>query len=186
MYREPFSENSQMPEEFKQLQIDAVHQDPDYRPTITKMFRVLRNCVEDYSEMHSLLQDSLSSSSSELNRKPSTPKPIIPKQAYSIDQDAYSLPINLPDFESFKYMTLSDAAKQHRLYKNGKCVGDVKTAYKCFEAYANLVYAGRTAKRNQIMAKYYKAYYITKGLVENPPNKDKIVAELFKEVADDE
>ncbi|PKB98685.1 hypothetical protein RhiirA5_430977, partial [Rhizophagus irregularis] len=43
-----------------------------------------------------------------------------------------------------------------------------------------------TTKRNRITAKYYKAYYISKGLVEGPPNKDKIVAEVYKEVADDE
>ncbi|PKY30538.1 hypothetical protein RhiirB3_418821, partial [Rhizophagus irregularis] len=80
-------------------------------------------------------------------------------------------------------MTLAEAAKQHkRVDKHGKLLGDVKTAYKCFEAYAN----SNTTTRNQIMAKYYKAYYISKGFVEGPPDKEKIVAELFKEVADDE
>ncbi|CAB4387762.1 unnamed protein product [Rhizophagus irregularis] len=103
-----------MPEEFKQLEIDAVQHDPDFRPKITKMFEVLRNCVKDYSKRHSLSQDSSNSSSLRLSRKPSTPKPI-PKRAYSIDQDQYALPIDLPDFESFKYMTLTDAAKQHKL-----------------------------------------------------------------------
>ncbi|PKC76252.1 hypothetical protein RhiirA1_513262 [Rhizophagus irregularis] len=175
MYREPFSENSQMPEEFKQLQFEAVHHDPDFRPKITKMFEVLRNCVKRYS----LSQDPSSSNSS----SPTTLK-FPPKRAFRIDQDAYALPINLPDFESFKYMTLADAAKQHKMYKkNGKPVGDVKTAYKCFEEYAN---NPNTTKRNRITAKYYKAVYILKGLVEGPPNKDKIVAEIFKEVADDE
>ncbi|PKB92099.1 hypothetical protein RhiirA5_452233, partial [Rhizophagus irregularis] len=97
--------------------------------------------------------------------------------------DAYAL----PDLESFKYMTLTDAAMQHRLYnRHGKLAGDLKTAYKCFEAYANLGNTGGTANRNQIKAKYYKAYYISKEFVESPPNKDKIVAELFKEVADNE
>jgi hypothetical protein len=139
------------------------------------MFEVLNNCLED----------SPSFSSSYLSRKPSTLKPkFIPKRAYSID--AHALPSNLPDFESFKYMTLTDAAKQHKMIdRQGRCVGDIRSAYKCFEAYANL---GGTdiANRNQIKAKYYKAYYISRGLVESPPNKDKIVAELFKEVADDE
>ncbi|RGB40246.1 kinase-like domain-containing protein [Rhizophagus diaphanus] len=174
MYREPFSENSQMPGEFKQLQFEAVHHDPDFRPKITKMFEVLRNCVKRY-------QDSSNSNSSSLSRKPSTPNSI-QKRAFGIDQDAYEL-LNLPDFESFKYMTLADATKQHKMFKNGKHSGDVKTAYKCFEAYAN---NPNTTKRNRITAKYYKAYYISRGLAESPPNKDKIVAELFKEVADDE
>jgi TPR repeat protein len=140
------------------------------------MFEVLRNCVKRYS----LSQDTSSSNSSSL---PSTLK-FPSKRAFSIDQDAYALPNNLPDFESFKYMTLADAAKQHKLYyKNGKPCGDVETAYKCFEAYAN---NPNTTKRNQITAKYYKAIYISNGLIESPPNKDKIVAEIFKEVADDE
>ncbi|PKK63351.1 hypothetical protein RhiirC2_789029, partial [Rhizophagus irregularis] len=156
MYREPFSENNQMPEEFKQLEIEAVHHDPDFRPKITKMFEVLNNCFKKYSQFR-------------------------PKRADNID--AYAL----PDLESFKYMTLTDAAMQHRLYnRHGKLAGDLKTAYKCFEAYANLGNTGGTANRNQIKAKYYKAYYISKEFVESPPNKDKIVAELFKEVADNE
>ncbi|UZO06589.1 uncharacterized protein OCT59_026905 [Rhizophagus irregularis] len=128
MYREPFSENSQMPEEFKQLQF------------------------EDYS------------------KRPSASLIPTPKRAYSIDQDAHALPSNLPDFKSFKYMTLIDAAKQHKLCdRKDKLIGDIITAYKCFEAYANL---GGTST-------------ITR-FVESPPNKDKIVAELSKEVADDE
>uniref|UniRef100_U9U394 Protein kinase domain-containing protein n=1 Tax=Rhizophagus irregularis (strain DAOM 181602 / DAOM 197198 / MUCL 43194) TaxID=747089 RepID=U9U394_RHIID len=172
MYREPFSENNQIPGEFKKLEIEAVRHDPTFRPKITKMFEVLRNCVKKYS------QDPSGFCNLTLNRKPSTPK-----RAFSIDQDAYALPINLPDFESFKYMTLADAAKQHKMYKNGKPSGDVKTAYKCFEAYTN---NPNTTKRNRVTAKYYKAVYISRGFVESPPNKDKIVAELFKEVADDE
>ncbi|CAB4388336.1 unnamed protein product [Rhizophagus irregularis] len=122
---------SQMPEEFKQLQFEAVHQDPDFRPKITKMFEVLKNCVR-------LSQDTSSSNSSSLSKNSSTLK-FPSKRASNIYQ---APPINLPDFESFKYMTLADAAKQHKMYKN--------------------------------------------GLVEGPPNKDKIVAEVYKEVADDE
>jgi TPR repeat protein len=113
------------------------------------MFETLSNCFE--SSSYTPLQD----------KKYASPKHV-PK---------------LPDFESFNYMTLAEAAKQHK-----KVDGDKKTAYKCFEAYSN----SNTTIRNQIMAKYYKAYYISKGFVESPPNKDKIIAELFKEVADDE
>jgi hypothetical protein len=158
----------------------AVHRDPDFRPKITKMFEVLNNCLEDYLKGHS--QDSPSFSSSALSRKS---KPT-PKQTYSIDQDVHAPPSNIPDFVSFKYMTLTDAAKQHKMInRQGELIGDVKTAYKCFEAYANLGGTG-TANHNQIKAKYYKACYISRGFVESLPNKDKIVAELFKEVADDE
>ncbi|PKC05161.1 HCP-like protein [Rhizophagus irregularis] len=165
-----------MPEEFKQLEIEAVHHDPDFRPKITKIFEVLNNCLKEYSQVTS------SSSGPNLrgNSRNNSMQKSRPKRAENID--AYAL----PDLKSFKYMTLTDAAKQHKLYnKHYKLVGDVKTAYKCFEAYANLGNTGGTANRSQIIAKYYKAYYISKGYAESPPNKDKI-AELFKEVADNE
>ncbi|GBC00965.1 hypothetical protein RclHR1_04010012 [Rhizophagus clarus] len=88
----------------------------------------------------------------------------------------------LQDLESFKCMTLAEASNQHKILdKRGKSIGNIKAAYKCFEVYANL-----NNKSNQMVAKYYKAYYISKGFVESPQNKDKIVADLFKEVADDE
>ncbi|CAI2182933.1 3476_t:CDS:2, partial [Funneliformis geosporum] len=38
-YREPFSENNRMPIEFQELAMDAVNQDPEFRPKITDMFR---------------------------------------------------------------------------------------------------------------------------------------------------
>ncbi|CAB4488077.1 unnamed protein product [Rhizophagus irregularis] len=158
-YREPFSENSQeMPDEFKNLALDAVNHDPEFRPKITTMFEILSNCFKSFENSSNMpLQDK---------------KNVLPKHVPK-----------LLDFESFNYMTLAEAAKQHkRVDRQGKPLGDVKTAYKCFEAYAN----SNTTTRNQIMAKYYKAYYISKGLVEGPPDKEKIVAELFKEVADDE
>ncbi|RGB39542.1 kinase-like domain-containing protein [Rhizophagus diaphanus] len=173
LYREPFSENNQMPEEFKQLEIEAVDHDPDFRPKITKMFEVLRNCVKDHSS---------GSSSSNLSKKLSALKST-PKRTYNINQDVFAPPIDLP---SLKYMTLADAAKQHMMYKYGKLIGDIKTAYECFETYTDLDINNITTHSNQIKAKYYKAFYISGGLVKSPPNKDKIVAELFKEVADDE
>ncbi|CAB4484801.1 kinase-like protein [Rhizophagus irregularis] len=160
-YREPFSGNSQMPKKFKQLEIDAVHHDPDFRPKITDMFDILKNCYKDHIKGHP--QDSSSSSIPNPSRNNSMQE-LPPERIDEIDL-----------LESFKYMTLTDASKQHKIFnKEGKLVGDVTAAYKCFEAYPD-----------QIKAKYYKALYISKGFVDCP-NKDKIVAELFKEVADDE
>ncbi|RIA91622.1 kinase-like domain-containing protein [Glomus cerebriforme] len=171
-YRESFSENSKMPEAFKKLALDAVNHDPEFRPKITKMFEVLSNCFKR----------SLSSNYNNLHSQNSTS----PKYASKIHQNEYNIPLSdekLPDFESFKYMTLAEAQKQHKMFnKNNKLIGDIKTAYKCFEEYAN----SNTTVHNQIIAKYYKAYYISRGLVESPKDKDKVIAQLFKEVADDE
>src|ERR1044071_5487210 len=109
------------------------------------------------------------------------------RMSVMLKPDEYAIPTNLPDFESFKYMTLAKAVKQHKLVdKSGRPIGDMKTAYKCFEAYANL--AQSNTNSNQIKAEYYKAYYISMGLDNSDHissgEKDKIVASLFKEVAD--
>ncbi|GBC37416.2 kinase-like domain-containing protein [Rhizophagus irregularis DAOM 181602=DAOM 197198] len=125
-----------MPEEFKQLEIEAVHHDPDFRPKITKMFEVLNNCYKKYSQVTS----SSSGPNPSENSRNSSMQKFRPKRADNID--AYSL----PDLESLNYMTLTDAAMQHRLYnRHGKLVGNLKTAYKCFEAYANFGNTGGTA-----------------------------------------
>ncbi|POG79315.1 kinase-like domain-containing protein [Rhizophagus irregularis DAOM 181602=DAOM 197198] len=127
-YREPFSGNSQMPKKFKQLEIDAVRHDPDFRPKITDMFDILKNCYKDHIKGHP--QDSSSSSISNPSRNNSMQE-LPPERIDEIDL-----------LESFKYMTLTDASKQHKIINK--------------EGYVDC------------------------------PNKDKIVAELFKEVADDE
>ncbi|EXX61946.1 hypothetical protein RirG_166420 [Rhizophagus irregularis DAOM 197198w] len=128
------------------------------------MFKVLNNCFKKYSQVTS------SSSGPNLsgNIKNNSMQKSHPKRADNIDACVF------PDLESFGYMTLTDATKQERI------------AYECFEAYAYFDNTGGTANHSQIKAKYYKAIYISKGYVRSPPNKDKIVAELFKEVADDE
>ncbi|RIA83969.1 kinase-like domain-containing protein [Glomus cerebriforme] len=172
-YRESFSENSKMPKAFKNLAHDAINHDPEFRPNITKMFEVLSNCFER--------PKSASNSNSSHNQNSTSPKCML-----SINQNEYVISSNdeeLPDFKSFKYMTLAEAQKQHKMIdRNNKLIGNVKTAYKCFEEYVN----SNMTVYNQIIAKYFKAYYISRGLVKSPEDKDKVVAQLFKEVADDE
>ena len=155
----------------------AVNPDPDFRPKLTVMVNDLGDCLKEFIKefSSSTLSDS-GNSYPLLNQNCKSSKP---KRTYSIDQDD-----KLPDLESFNYMSLAEAEKQHRMCdKYGNAVGEIKAAYKCFEAYAAL---------NQIKAKYYKAYYILKDLIKldeagiDPKEKDKIVAELFREVADDD
>ena len=79
-------------------------------------------------------------------------------------------------------MTLAEAEKQHRMFdRSGNLIGNINVAYKCFEVYTEL---------NQIKAKYYKAYYIAKGLTKlegiGDTEKDEIMADLYKEVSDDD
>ncbi|CAI2166368.1 16326_t:CDS:2 [Funneliformis geosporum] len=77
------------------------------------------------------------------------------------------------NFAEFNYMSVDEAAKQHKLTN-----GNRELAYKCFEANAEL---------NDMKAKYFKAYYIQQNLVKfdmDQTTKDKLVADLYKEVAD--
>ncbi|CAI2169385.1 2835_t:CDS:2 [Funneliformis geosporum] len=175
-YREPFSENNGMSEKFKELVNKAVNPDPDFRPKLSKMVNILGECNKEYVRL------SLSDVSSS-NFSQSKPKLPTPKRTFSIDND-YEFAIkdeNLQDFESFNYMTLAEAEKQHKMVdKNGSPAGDLKNAYKCFEAFA---------RRKQIKAKYYKAYYISKGYDDldlSTKDKEIMIAGLFKEVANDE
>ncbi|PKY30539.1 kinase-like protein [Rhizophagus irregularis] len=47
-HRESFSENNQMPDEFKNLALDAVDHNPESRPKLTTMFIVLSDCLESF------------------------------------------------------------------------------------------------------------------------------------------
>jgi TPR repeat protein len=149
------------------------------------MFEVLNDCFfKSLEQSHTPSKSVPSNPGSSQEHDNALPK-LTPKR--SIDQDQYTTPTNLPDLDAFKYMTLAEAAKQHKMVdKNNKIIGDVKTAYKCFEEHAN---NNQTNASNQIKAKYYKACYISREIVDlniNSQESDKIVAQLFKEVADDE
>jgi hypothetical protein len=150
------------------------------------MFDVLNDCFFKYIDRPQELSKSVPLNPGISQEGSALPKPS-PKRTLSVDQDECAIPANLPDLDSFKYMTLAEAARQHKLFdKSGKIVGDLKTAYKCFEEYANY---NQTNASNQIKAKYYKAYYISRDLVKldiSNEKKDEVVAKLFKEVADDD
>jgi hypothetical protein len=148
------------------------------------MYKVLRDCFESFERTSTSTLAKISSNSSQ-NQNFELTKPT-PIHTTLITEQGINATINSKDFLSVNYMTLAEASKQHTLVdKHDKIVGDIKKAYECFEVYADLSKT-YTANCIQTIAKYYKAYYISRGLVESPPSKDKIVAELFKEVADDE
>ncbi|GBB83353.1 hypothetical protein RclHR1_10080006, partial [Rhizophagus clarus] len=57
-YREPFSENSQMSDEFKNLALGAINHDPEFRQKISTMFEILSKCLETFENpSHTSLQD---------------------------------------------------------------------------------------------------------------------------------
>ncbi|PKY52729.1 kinase-like protein, partial [Rhizophagus irregularis] len=66
-------ENNQMPEKFKNLVINAVNHDPEFRPNIIEMLKVLKNCLEDSKSKAFHTSNVLQ------NQRPSEPTPTIPK-----------------------------------------------------------------------------------------------------------
>jgi hypothetical protein len=74
---------------------------------------------------------------------------------------------------SFNYLTVDKAVEEHK-----KGTMDKNIIYKCFDAYANM---------GNPKAKYYKAYYISKGwsdLLCSQGERYEITANLYKEAAD--
>ncbi|CAI2183815.1 19149_t:CDS:2, partial [Funneliformis geosporum] len=132
--RESFSFGSPLPKEYIELAIQAVHYDHNFRPQFSKIFTILQDLC-----------------------KP-PPSPRMPPVTISFDvsecdrlSDDEGETIG-PNSADFDFLTVDEAAKQHKLPKGqGKC----ESAYKCFEAYAEL---------GDIKAKYMKGYYIQQKL----------------------
>ncbi|CAG8761151.1 10153_t:CDS:2 [Dentiscutata erythropus] len=168
-YREPFTNYSNLPKEYREITMKAIGADPDFRPTITEMFKTLEK-----------LQVKL------LALKLSTPIMNIPSDASSVtkDKEISRMPLTPDDddnikisevisFAEFNYMSMREATLVHRVSN-----GNLEMAFKCFKAYA---------QAGNLKAKYFLAYYLYKKLINTPysdKEREKRAAELFKEVAD--
>jgi len=87
------------------------------------MFNVIQNCFKRFSQPTLLNSNSSYSSPNQNYIPPKLPKTSTPKRTFSIGQ--FISDDNLPDPESFNYMTLEEAVKQHRFVdKNNKPIGD--------------------------------------------------------------
>ncbi|GBC00893.1 hypothetical protein RclHR1_00400007 [Rhizophagus clarus] len=95
------------------------------------------------------------------------PTTTLPKQ--KITQSTIEAAEDYVNWDSFDYMTLDRAIEHHKNHSRDK-----ETLYKCFDTYANM---------DNPRAKYWKAYYISKGWSDNVPN-DKIIVQLYKAAAD--
>ncbi|CAI2170898.1 873_t:CDS:10, partial [Funneliformis geosporum] len=119
------------------------------------------NFRPQFSKIFTILQELYKK---DVRHTPSHSPKITPTNSETLEND-----INFSE----RLMSVDEAAKQHKLTN-----GDRELAYKCFEA---------NAKLNDMKAKYFKAYYIQQSLVRldmDQPTKDKLVADLYKEVAD--
>ncbi|RIA89089.1 kinase-like domain-containing protein [Glomus cerebriforme] len=166
-YREPFSESSPLPKQYQEIAKKAVDPDPAYRPSFTKIFTVLQ-------DLH--MQKNKPPPSPRFGAsKPRTIRRQDTIDSFELSKDEEEDIMIVPDFAEFNYMTVDEAAKHHKLPEGKR---DLELAYKCFDAYAEL---------GDMKAKYFKAYYIQQGYAERDMDKnekDKLIADLFKEVAD--
>ncbi|CAI2179327.1 17346_t:CDS:10, partial [Funneliformis geosporum] len=128
----------------------------------TKAVQHDQNLRPQFSKIFTRLQ--------ELYKKDGGYSPLHSPNLTPINNETLANDIN---FNEYRLMSVDEAIKQHKL-SNGNC----ELAYKCFEA---------NAKLNDMKAKYFKAYYIQQSLVKldmDQAIKDKLVADLYKEVAD--
>ena len=81
------------------------------------MFNALKDCLKEF-ELLNKQSRTPSSNFNNLQNKEYTQLESLPRRVHN---DAYTISTNVPDFESFKYMTLTEAAKQHKIVdKHGK------------------------------------------------------------------
>jgi len=122
-----------------------------------------------FSKMLTDLQDIFKHCNSDSPRTPITP-PVRKMTSSTIAAAEEDCVIN---WDSFGYMSIDKAVEEHK--KNSP---DKDTLYKCFDTYAGM---------GNPRAKYWKAYYISKGWSDlDCPNDKKLElsAQLFKEAAD--
>jgi len=117
-----------------------------------------------FSKMLTVLQDIWYNYDSEN----STNNPNPTKKSAPVRKDSV-----LFNWSSFNYLTIDKAVNEHK-----RNTMDKSMLYKCFDAYANT---------GNPKAKYYKAYYISKGWSDLKCSQDeryKITSSLYKEAAD--
>ncbi|CAG8472816.1 3743_t:CDS:2 [Cetraspora pellucida] len=165
-YREPFTNFSNLPKEYVEISKKAVGPDPDFRPTITEMFKTLEKLQANFLALRPLTPINVPSEiTCEIKE--------IPPILLTPDDDDNIKVSEVVNFAEFNYMTMKEATLAHRVPN-----GNLEMAYKCFNAYA---------KSGNLKAKYFVGYYLYRKLVNTPysdEEREKRAAELFKEVAD--
>ncbi|CAB4477591.1 unnamed protein product [Rhizophagus irregularis] len=190
-YREKFTPGTGIPKKYQDLVNRSVDQNPGFRPTFSKMLTVLQDIfrsLEDHDPnsnklppVRKMIQCTIVAAAEDCE---------INWDSFNTIRDSFKLPITPPvrkmtqstieaiedcaiDWDSFDYMTLDKAIEYHK--NEGK---DKQILYKCFDTYAEM---------DNPLAKYWKAYYISKGwsnLECSDQEKHKLSVQLFKAAAD--
>ncbi|CAG8557538.1 9081_t:CDS:2, partial [Racocetra fulgida] len=98
--------------------------DPDFRPTITEMFKTLKKLQENLLSHRPVTPINVPS-------EPTCETKEIPHMLLTPDDDDNIKVSEVINFAEFNYMTMKEAALAHRVTN-----GNLEMAYKCFNAYA--------------------------------------------------
>ncbi|CAG8540384.1 10113_t:CDS:2, partial [Racocetra persica] len=164
-YREPFTDYSGLPKEYKEISRKAVGADPEFRPTLTEMFKTLKDLFEPLNPP---------TLSSKIPYKINDVPPMShTHNDNNIIQDDNIQVTEIINFAEFNYMTVKEATLTHRATN-----GNLEMAFKCLNAYAKL---------GDLKAKYFVGYYLYRKLINTlytEEERERRAAQLFKEVAD--
>ncbi|PKK72895.1 kinase-like protein [Rhizophagus irregularis] len=158
-YREKFTSGTDIPKKYQELVNKSVDPNPGYRPIFSKVLTDLQDIFR-----------SLETPTNYPNSLNSNITPPVQKMTQGTIAAIEDCAIN---WDSFDYMTLDKAIEFHK--KDSSM--DKQILYKCFDTYAEI---------GNPKAKYWKAYYISKGwsnLKCSDNEKHKVSVQLFKEAA---
>ncbi|CAG8559291.1 5631_t:CDS:2 [Dentiscutata heterogama] len=155
-YREPFTDYSSLPKEYKDISRKAVGADPEFRPTLTEMFKTLKNFLEPLNPPNL---------PNKVPYKTDEAPPI--SHTHNIQDDNLQV-TEIINFAEFNYMTIKEASSTHRVTN-----GNLEMAFKCFNAGFKIeIFCWLLS-----LQKTNKYTYTEK-------ERERRAAQLFKEVAD--
>ncbi|POG74739.1 kinase-like domain-containing protein [Rhizophagus irregularis DAOM 181602=DAOM 197198] len=158
-YRESFTTGTDIPKKYQDLVNKSVDPNPGSRPIFSRMLTVLQDIFRNPEEPTSR-HNSIKAIKAPPERK-------MTQSTIAAAEDC------IIDWDSFDYMTLDKAIEYHK--NDSK---DKQKLYKCFDTYAEM---------DNPRAKYWKAYYISKGWSDlkcSDKEKQELSVQLFKEAAD--
>ncbi|CAB4391683.1 unnamed protein product [Rhizophagus irregularis] len=169
-YRESFTTGTDIPKKYQDLVNKSVDPNPGSRPIFSRMLTVLQDIFRNPEEPTSR-HNSIKAIKAPPERKMTQSTIAAAEDCiinFNSDLDSFNA-----DWDSFDYMTLDKAIEYHK--NDSK---DKQKLYKCFDTYAEM---------DNPRAKYWKAYYISKGwsnLKCSDKEKQELSVQLFKEAAD--
>ncbi|CAB4477593.1 kinase-like protein [Rhizophagus irregularis] len=165
-YREKFRAGTDIPKKYQDLVNKSVDSNPGSRPLFSRMLTDLQDI---FRNLEAPTSRPISNIAPPVRKMTQSTIEAIEDCAINLDSDSFNTV-----WDSFDWMTLDKAIEYHK--KDSSM--DKQILYKCFDTYAEI---------GNPKAKYWKAYYISKGwsnLECSDREKHKLSVQLFKAAAD--